>query len=127
MKKLLGILMLAVSFSCETIDPTQPGNLVPKTVMENPNLPSLTVNSTTLHLESFGTPGDPLLIFLHDGPGGDYRNAQQIKEMANQGFEIVLFNQRGSGLSQRHAFESINIDVLFEDLKQIIAHFKINE
>lgn len=109
------------------IDPTEPGNLVPFTVIEDSSLPKLTINGTALHLESFGNPSDPILIFLHGGPGGDYRNAEQIKEIANEGYRVILFDQRSTGLSQRHAYESINIEVLFEDLKQIIAHFKVSE
>ena len=60
--------------SCDDLsDPDEPGNLVPKTVMEDPLLPRIEVNGTLLHAESFGDIHDPVIIFLHGGPGSDYR------------------------------------------------------
>lgn len=119
---------MSTMMACQPIiDPTLPGTLVPRTVTEDPSLPSLFINGTNLHLEAFGDPEDPLLIFLHGGPGGDYRNARQIKELADEGYRVILFDQRGSGLSERHPYESYTIDVLFEDLRQIIIHFKQTE
>ena len=128
MKKLIIFFTVFTAIACQPIiDPTQSGDLVPKTVTEDPNLPSLFINGTYLHLEAFGNPDDPILIFLHGGPGGDYRNARQLSELADDGYRVILFDQRSTGLSERHDFENLNIEVLIEDLHQIITHFKQNE
>jgi proline iminopeptidase len=57
---------------------TDPGNLVPRTVDQDPSLPSIIVNGTQLHTEAFGNPADPMVVFLHGGPGSDYRNALNV-------------------------------------------------
>jgi len=61
----------ATFVSCEILDPGEPGQLVPLTVDEDPTLPSISVNGTQLHAETFGNPTDPMLVILHGGPGGD--------------------------------------------------------
>lgn len=45
----------------------------------------------------------PPIIFLHGGPGGYVHSAiiQQMKEVAQQGYDIYLYDQIGSGLSDR--------------------------
>jgi hypothetical protein len=47
--------------------------LVPPTVDEDPGLPSLEVNGTRLHVETYGADGDPVIVFLHGGPGYVFR------------------------------------------------------
>ena len=51
-------------FSCELNDFEEPGNLVPKTVDEDPLLPRLEVNGTTLHAEAFGDISNPIKMHL---------------------------------------------------------------
>ena len=43
-------------FGCEegVYDMDEPGNLVPETVAEDPLLPRIEINGTTLHAETFG-------------------------------------------------------------------------
>ncbi len=45
----------------------------------------------------------PTVIFLHGGPGGYIHSAiiRQMKEVAQQGYDIYLYDQIGSGLSDR--------------------------
>lgn len=118
-------LAFALLISCEKeLDINDPGNLVPKTVVEDPSLPSVSVNGTTLHAETFGNPSNPMLVFLHGGPGGDYRNALIVKELANDGYFVVFYDQRGSGLSQRHNKNSYSIQLMFDDLTAVISHYR---
>lgn len=100
------------------------GNLVPKTVEQDPSLPSISVNGTQLHAEAFGNPDNPLLIILHGGPGGDYRYLLNCKTFSNQGYRVIFFDQRGSGLSKRHPKNSYSIEVMFDDLAAVIAYYK---
>jgi proline iminopeptidase len=100
------------------------GNLVPKTVDQDASLPAISVNGTKLHCETFGNPADPILIFLHGGPGGDYRNALSVKQLANNGYHVVFYDQRGSGLSRRHDQGRYSIQLMLDDLTAVITNFQ---
>lgn len=102
---------------------SEPGNLVPKTVTEDPALPAIEVNGTRLHAEAFGNPGAPVIMVLHGGPGGDYRALLPLRALADDGYRVVFWDQRGAGLSQRHDGASIDLDVYLEDLRQVIEYY----
>jgi proline iminopeptidase len=119
---LVPILSLALgAIGC--LDPDQAGNLVPATVEEDPTLPRIAVNDTVLHAEAFGDPRAPMLLFLHGGPGGDYRQFLPYRVLADEGYYVVLWDQRGTGLSKRHPPSTYTDDVYVEDLRQVIEHF----
>ncbi len=119
---LISITMLTACSKERNIN--DPGRLVQKTVDQDPTLPFIEVNGTRLHAEAFGNPNDPIIIFLHGGPGADYRGGLQVKQLANDGYYVVFYDQRGSGLSKRHDKKTYTIDIMFEDLKAVIAHYK---
>ncbi len=110
--------------SCETHELVEPGRLVPLTVDEDPSLPSITVNGTMLHAETFGDPNDPLLIALHGGPGGDYRGILNCQDFANDGFFVVFYDQRGSGLSERHNEDIYTPQLFIDDLDAVINYYQ---
>lgn len=118
--------MLVVAFSsCEILDPDDPGLLVPLTVDEDPSLPSIYVNGTQLHSETFGNPNDPIIVVLHGGPGGDYRGLLKCSRFSEDGFFVVFYDQRGSGLSMRHNREVYTSVRLFvDDLDAVIRHYR---
>ncbi len=102
----------------------EPGNLVPKTVDQDSSLPSISVNGTQFHAETFGNPNDPMVVFLHGGPGADYRNGLNAKQLADNGYYMVFFDQRGSGLSKRHDQVSYSFQLILDDLTAVIAHYR---
>lgn len=112
--------------SCQKgeLDASQPGNLVPLTVDQDPSLPGIEVNGTQLHAEAFGHTDSALLVVIHGGPGSDYRYLLNCKEFADEGFRVVFYDQRGSGLSQRHPKDSYSIEVMVDDLEAVIGHYK---
>ncbi|MEQ8580381.1 MAG: alpha/beta hydrolase [Marinoscillum sp.] len=111
--------------SCEQeLDIHEPGNLVPKTVAEDPNLPSISVNGTTLHAETYGNPDGSLVIFLHGGPGSDYQNGLNVRQLADDGYHVVFYDQRGTGLSKRHDKDTYTIQLYLDDLTAVIVHYK---
>jgi proline iminopeptidase len=101
---------------------TEGGYSVPATVMDDPSLPSLEVDGIRLHLESFGDPVQQTLIVLHGGPGADYRSLLGLKQLADQ-FQVVLYDQRGAGLSERVPAEKLGISGYLEELDVIVDRF----
>ncbi len=126
-KKILWAVVVActLAMSCEKeagLD--EPGNLVPKTVVEDPNLPSIAVNGTRLHSETYGNSTESMVIFLHGGPGSDYRNGLAVKQLATNGYYVVFYDQRGTGLSQRHEEKTYTIQLYLDDLTAVIKHYR---
>lgn len=108
----------------------QPGNLVPKTVDQDASLPSLSINGARLHAEAFGHPDSTIIVVIHGGPGGDYRSLLNAKELADEGYRVVFYDQRGSGLSQRFNRKFYTnlgleaLDLMYDDLTGIIQHYR---
>lgn len=100
------------------------GNLVPKTVELDNSIPSITVNGAKLHAESFGKPGDKLLVILHGGPGSDYRYLLNCKQFSDQGYHVIFYDQRGSGLSTRFDKKTYTIQTMIDELDAVIAYYK---
>jgi proline iminopeptidase len=101
-----------------------PGNLVPKTVEQDLSLASIAVNDTQLHSEVFGNPKNPMLVFLHGGPGSDYRSSLNAKQLADDGYYIIFYDQRGSGLSKRHDQNNYSIQLVLDDLTEVIEYYR---
>ena len=142
MKTLYYLPILIVLLSCELNDMDEPGNLVPKTVSEDPMLPSIDVNGTTLHAETFGDINNPILILSHGGPGSDYKamisefgveNASRYpsrRTHPNAGltrlqdeYFLVFYDQRGAGLSTRHDRGVMDFDMYVADLDAVIDYY----
>src|SRR4029078_6989970 len=66
------IALIGLVAACDTMAPNEPGNLVPRTVTEDLSLPAVELNGTRFHAETFGNPANPVIVFLHGGPGCDY-------------------------------------------------------
>jgi proline iminopeptidase len=117
--------MVVVTFSsCDTLEPDDPGLLVPLTVDEDTSLPSIFVNGTQLHSEAFGSPNDPMIVVLHGGPGGDYRSMLNCSRFSADGFFVVFYDQRGSGLSRRHNKEIYTTRLFIDDLDAVIKYYR---
>lgn len=117
----LALLLTVTLAGC--LDPDEPGNLVARTVMEDPSLPRIDVNGTTLHAETFGDPQDPMIVVLHGGPGSDYAGLLPLRALADDGYFVVFWDQRGAGLSRRHDPGDYDYDVLLADLRGVIDHY----
>jgi len=116
-----------VLFGCskdDLHDMDEPGLLVPMTVDEDLSLPSIKVNGTLLHSEAFGDPEDPMIVVLHGGPGGDYRSLLCSRDLVDQGYYVAFYDQRGSGLSQRHNANAFTVQMYIDDLDAVIQHYR---
>jgi proline iminopeptidase len=95
---------------------------VPKTVDQDPSLPSITIDGYTYHAETYGDPANPVVIILHGGPGGDYRSNLALQALADE-YYVVFFDQRGGGLSPRVDPEEITVESAIADLDSIVEYF----
>jgi proline iminopeptidase len=114
--------------ACETMSPGDPGNLVPRTVAEDANLPAIEMNGSRFHVETFGNPANPVIVILHGGPGGDYRGMLRLAGRYNgyslaDDYFLVFWDQRGSGLSQRHNKDVLTIGAYVNDLNALIDRY----
>ncbi|MCC6216503.1 MAG: alpha/beta hydrolase [Polyangiaceae bacterium] len=98
-------------------------DLVPRTVDEDPSLPALELAGTRLHLATYGAPTRGVVIGLHGGPGGDHRSLASLATLADDGYLVVLWDQRGAGLSRRHACEDVTARQYLRDLEAVVDRF----
>jgi proline iminopeptidase len=100
------------------------GNLVPLTADQDASIPAISVNGARLHAEAFGPADSALIVVIHGGPGSDYRHLLNCKDLADHGYRVVFYDQRGSGLSQRFPAAAYSIQVMLDDLSGVIAHYR---
>lgn len=124
----LALAGLAASACSDVMSPDEPGALVPATVAEDASLPAIEMNGSRFHLETFGNPANPVIVFLHGGPGGDYRSLLRLggrysgQSLADDYF-LVYWDQRGTGLSKRHGRDVLTIDVYVNDLNTLVDRY----
>lgn len=119
------IILTTISGGCKKQkNISEPGNLVAKTVDEDPTLPSILINGTQLHAETYGNKDSAMVIFLHGGPGSDYRNGLNVKQLADNGYYVVFYDQRGSGLSKRQDRNSYTTQLMLDDITAVINHYR---
>lgn len=116
-------LSLAACSGCH--DAGEPGNLVPKTVADDDTLPRIELAGALFHAEAFGDPAAPLVIVLHGGPGSDYRAMLPLAALADDGYRVVFWDQRGAGLSERHDPGTLTQAEYMEDLRLLIEHYTV--
>src|SRR5690349_8181288 len=122
MRTNIGVLALGLTLvlgGC--LDANEPGNLVPKTVDEDPSLPSIELATTKVHGEVFGDPSAPVLVVLHGGPGHDHRGMLRLRNPVDgvrleDKHRVVFFDQRGCGLSRRHNADEMTLEAYDDDL-----------
>jgi pimeloyl-ACP methyl ester carboxylesterase len=106
------------------LDPGEPGNLVPPTADEDPLLPQLDVDvagrARTLHLEELGDRAAPALFVLH-GSFTDYRGLRPLAVELSSRYHVVIWDQRGAGLSERIDEGEFSLDSAIEEIEAVRA------
>ena len=117
---------------CEASFIEDPGNLVPETVSEDNTLPQILINDAKLHSQAFGPVGGLLIICIHGGPGANYRYMLNCISLANNGYRVVFYDQRGAGLSERFSKkwytslgENAVNNIFFDELREVINYYKV--
>ncbi|RNF38097.1 alpha/beta fold hydrolase [Planococcus salinus] len=84
-------------------------------------------NSVTLHTAVAGPEDGPLVVLLHGFPEFWYGWRHQIDALAEQGYRVVIPDQRGYSKSGKpEGIEQYTMDVLRDDITGLIDHFGHN-
>lgn len=123
MRRAVVAAVAALALSCASA--RAPGALVPPTVDQDPALPrrTLTVagHARAVHLRTFGDPANPPVLFLH-GSLSDHRSFLPFRALADRYF-VVLWDQRGNGLSERIGADEYGWDAVVEEIDAVKALF----
>lgn len=95
---------------------------VPATVVDDPGLSQIRLNNVLFHYQMFGEQNEQLIIGLHGGPGQDHHYLEVMQELADE-YRVVLYDQRGSGLSERVPDEALTMEAFIADLDAFVEHF----
>lgn len=126
--KQIFILFIGLFFSCTSFNSIEGDHLLPETADKDSSLPSLVLNGCTFHLRTYGNSDNPTIIFLHGG-ADDFKGFQNFIEKEENhyltdNYHIVLYDQRGKGLSQRfNSKDDITFEIYKEDLKGIADYY----
>ena len=128
--KVLIVLVLVIALaSCNITAPKRAETPTPtETSLPTPTPQTISVsegmqeiNGTHMYYKMIGT-GDPI-IFLH-GSGGSHRYFLPYMEQLADSYQLVFYDQRGTGLSDgRLVFSAITIDQFVEDLEALRIAF----
>lgn len=101
------------------------GRLVPPTVDEDPTLPALAIEVSgverLVHVHTFGDPSSPVLLMLH-GSLADHRAFLPYEALSDRYF-VVMWDQRGNGLSERITADEYTWDSIVEEIDALKAEF----
>jgi len=103
----------------------EPGALVPATVDENLLLPSIMINvagyNRLIHYRTFGEATNPPLFIMH-GSLSDMRAYLPLQELGEK-YYVLMWDQRGNGLSERVSREELAIMHMVEEIEQVRLYF----
>jgi proline iminopeptidase len=82
-----------------------------------------------LYVNTFGDLKSQPIIFIHGGPGFNSFNFEfsTANYLANKGFYVVVYDQRGSGRSELTPIDQFKFEKSFEDLDIIIENLHIKK
>lgn len=125
MKKFIAIVLGCSVFACQKINET--GALVPPTVDQDSGLPHVTITvagkERMIHVRTFGNSSNPPLFLLH-GSYTDTRPYRNVCEALSDSYYVVIWDQRGCGLSERITEEEFTLETAVEEInamKEIYA------
>ncbi len=122
------ILMAFTLLSCEKIDDI--GVLVPPTVDQDPKLPSVSINvagrQRLIHVRTFGNTTNPTLFVLH-GSFTDTRAYRNICESLADKYYVVIWDQRGCGLSERITENEFTLETAVEEINAMKSIYSPNQ
>jgi proline iminopeptidase len=113
--------VLALVLSAACVNPSQPGDLVPPTVTDDPALPRLEIEVAgrrrLVHVRRYGPEGAPVLLVVH-GSAGDMRGYLALRALADV-YRVVFWDLRGNGLSERVPREELSFADMAEEIHAV--------
>jgi proline iminopeptidase len=110
------------------LEPTDLGALVPPTVDQNSVLPSMAIEVLgqwrLIHYRTFGDSTNPALFIMH-GSLSDIRAYLPLQELQDKYF-VVMWDQRGNGLSERVTEQELSYSSMVEEIKVLKNYFSPN-
>jgi proline iminopeptidase len=97
-------------------------NSIPATIEHDAALSFVELDGYKFHVQTFGDSALPPLIVVHGGPGGDFQYLMPLKDLADTHF-VILYDQRGTGLSPRVNKEELTLESSLADLHKIVSHY----
>lgn len=85
--------------------------------------------SDTLYHKAFGDPSSPAVIFVHGGPGYNSAGFElgAAKELAETGYFVIVFDQRGCGRSRGYRPRGgWTFDELYQDIDTVAAKYGLD-
>lgn len=120
----LTYLTLVLAFSA-CLNSSEYNALVPATVDQNSDLPSLTIEvagrERMVHFRTFGEPEKPVMFVLH-GSMSDMRAFLPF-EIFSDKYYVVMWDLRGNGLSERCTAEELKIDEMVNEIRAMKTLF----
>lgn len=95
------------------------------TVQADASLPFCHFEKYRFHCRLYGKEHSGSLLVLHGGPGGDFRYLLPLRELAD-GYRIIFYDQRGSGLSPRTPPAELQLEQYLQDLHAFVEHYSRN-
>ena len=124
---LLLLTIFITTISCVNLKTKEPGGLVPLTADKDSSLPQITLNNCTFHLQTYGNPENPVIIFLPGGladsrPFINFTKNYNGKKLTDNYF-LVLWDMRGKGLSQRFDKLNISFEIYLKDIEAVVNYY----
>ena len=119
LRSALSVAAAILTFGAVMYALTRAADDVPATVSGDATLPTIEANGYTFHGELLGSPGAPVIIVLHGGPGSDHTGLRPLEALADE-YQIVFFDQRGAGLSPRVEASEISLEIYLQDLDALV-------
>lgn len=122
---MLIVLLSLLAWGCDMMDPEDPGALVPPTVDQDSFLPQINItvanHSRSVHVQTLGNDSNPALFVLH-GSASDFRPYLPLQILSDK-YYVIMWDQRGSGLSERVTEGEITWDAVVEEIDQMKNRF----
>ncbi|MBU44021.1 MAG: alpha/beta hydrolase [Spirochaetaceae bacterium] len=94
---------------------------VPRTTEFDSALPRTEIDGFPFHTVVYGSETNPPVLFIHGGPGGDLEYLRPMKALA-ENYQVILYDQRGSGLSPRAPTDQLTVEQHLADLHSMVKH-----
>jgi proline iminopeptidase len=121
LKWLLGGIGVVVALVVTLFVATRGDYSVATLVTDDSTLPSQQVAGFRLHMRTVdGPPDAQTVIVLHGGAGGDFRSLLGLSALSDA-HNVVFYDQRGAGLSERVTADRLTLDGYLEELDAVIA------